>query len=78
MSSTEEQRYESVAIITKISATSRASVKVKDSFYTVEYAEERAIPADVDFDIEEERRILWDTVNDEVDNQVADIIKNFK
>lgn len=73
-----EQQYEPMAIITKISATSRASVKVKDSFYTVEYAEERAIPADMDVDIDKERQALWDTVNDECDHQVEEIIKNFK
>ena len=70
--------YTSKAIITKISATSRASVKVRDNFYTVEYSEERAIPNDVDIDIEAERQILWDTVNSECDNQIEEILKTFK
>lgn len=69
--------YQSKAIISKITATSRASVKIKDSFYTVEYAEERVIP-DLDVDIEAERRILWDTVNKEVDSQIEQIYKAFK
>lgn len=69
---------ESKAIITKISATSRASVKVRDNFYTVEYSEERAIPADMDIDIEAERQMLWDTVNSECDNQIEEILKTFK
>ena len=67
------------AIVTsKISATSRASVKVKDSYYTVEYSEERVIN-DIDaIDIRAERELLWDTVNKEVDNQVEQIVKAFK
>ena len=61
--------------ITSIRATSRASVKVADSFYTVEYCEERSIdPGD---DIEEERAKLWDTCNTETDNQIEDILKSF-
>ena len=68
------ENYESKAIITSIKVTSRASVKVRDNFYTVEYCEERAIP-DVDgIDIEEERALLWDTANAECDNQIEDII----
>ncbi len=66
------------SITTNIRATSRASVKVGDSFYTVEYCEERAIPTDTDVDIAEERKLLWDTCNEEVDNQIADILKSFK
>lgn len=69
---------ESKAIITTISATSRASVKVRDNFYTVEYSEERALPADVDIDIDAERQMLWDTVNGECDNQIEEILKTFK
>lgn len=61
--------------ITSIRATSRASIKVHDSFYTVEYCEERSIaPED---DIEEERAKLWDTCNTEVDQQLEDILKSF-
>lgn len=61
-----------------IRATSRASVKVGDSFYTVEYCEERCIPDDMnDNDISKERTALWDTVNNECDNQIADILKTF-
>lgn len=63
---------------TTIHATSRASVKIDDSFYTVEYMEERVLPQDEDFDIKEERQDLWNTVNTEVDNQVADILETFK
>ena len=65
--------YEPKAIINKISATSRASIKVRDNFFTVEYSEERIIP-DIDgINIIEERNALWDTVNAECDAQISAI-----
>ena len=67
--------YESKAIITTIKATSRESVKIGDSYYTLEYCEERVIPDVEGIDIEAERRILWDTVNREVDIQAEETIK---
>lgn len=66
-------KYQSKAVITTIAATSRASVKIRDNFYTVEYHEERTIPDVSGVNIEAERKILWDTVNAEVDHQVEDI-----
>ena len=72
-----DTNYESKAITTQIKATSRASVKVRDNYYTVEYTEERTIPQIDDVDIAKEREILWDCVNNEVDNQIEDIIKSF-
>lgn len=66
------------AITTTIKASSRASVKVGDSFYTVEYTEERSIPEIDDISIEEERKDLWNTVNGECDRQIEDILKAFK
>lgn len=69
------EEYVSKAVINKISATSRASIKVKESYYTLEFSEERIIPDLKDVDIEEERRILWNTVNSEVDKQAANTIK---
>ena len=61
--------------ITTIKAISRASVKIKDSFYTVEYGEERSLE-DGD-NIEEEREKLWDTCNGEIDRQLEDIVNSF-
>ena len=73
-----KKEYESKAKITTIAATSRASVKIRDNYFTVEYHEERVIP-DVDgVNIEQERRILWDVVNAECDTQIDDISKTFK
>lgn len=66
------------AKITKIQATSRASVKVGESFYTLEYCEERTIPDVKGVKIEEERKDLWDTCNNEVDNQIEEVLKTYR
>ena len=64
----------SEAKVSRIVATSRASIKVKDSYYTMEYQEERLIPDSPAVDIEQERAMLWNTVNAEVDNQIEELI----
>lgn len=63
------KEYESKAKTTKIQANARVSIKIKESFYTFEYSEERSVPDTNDVDIERERELLWNTVIDEVDNQ---------
>ena len=64
-----------MAKTTTIKASSRASVKVGDNFYTIEWTEERTVgPKD---NIEEERTLLWDDVNREVDNQIEDILEAY-
>ena len=68
-----DTNYVSQAKTTTIKATSRASVKIRDNFFTVEYSEERVIPDIDDVNIEAERAILWDIVNTECDNQVQEI-----
>ena len=65
--------YEVKAKINKISATSRASVCVNKNYYTVEYSEERIVPDTDDVDIIKERNDLWDTVNNECDEQIAKV-----
>lgn len=70
--------YTPKAVTTSIRFTSRASVKIGDSFYTIEACEERTIPDLEGVNIEEERSALWDTVNNEVDMQIQDIIKTFR
>lgn len=71
--------YISKATTTTIRATSRASVKVRESFYTVEYTEERTVPSNIERtkELPAERQLLWDTVNAEVDNQIEEIVKSF-
>ena len=70
--------YESKAIVTKITAVSRVSIKIKDNYYTVEFSEERAIPDVEGVDIEAERAVLFDSVNAVVDAQAEDILKTFQ
>lgn len=70
-------KYESKATVTKISATSRVAIRLKDNYYTVEYSEERTIP-DIDGVIlKEEREALFDAVNAVVDAQAEDIVRSF-
>ena len=80
MAKSKTKEYKSYANISKISATSRISLKIGDTFYTLEYSEERVIPDAYmpDFNIEKERELLWDTVNAEVDKQAEDVQKLFK
>ena len=70
--------YKSKATIKTIKASSRASVKVGDSYYTVEYSEERTIPKVAGIDINKEKELLWDEVNSQVDNQIEDILRTFR
>ena len=67
----------SKAKTTSIKFTSRASVKIGESYYTVEACEERMIPDIEGIDIEGERKDLWNTVNQQCDDQIADILKTF-
>lgn len=61
-----------------ISATSRASVKVGDSFYTLEFTEERLVPQTANVNLEQEKELLWDEVNLQVDKQIEDVLRTFK
>ena len=70
--------YISQAKVTKISATSRVAIKIKDNFYTVEYSEERELPNSESIDMIMVRDILFDDVNAVVDKQAEDIIKTFR
>lgn len=71
-------KYTSKAKTTTIKISSRASIKVGESFFTVEYTEERTIPQTKTVQIEKERTILWDVCNNEVDKQIEDILKTYK
>ena len=69
--------YEKKATTTKIVATSRSSVKVKDNFYTVECSEERSVPDVEGVDVQKEWTLLFDDLNQVVDNQIEEIVKTF-
>ncbi len=70
--------YESKAVTQTIRATSRISLKKGDTFYTLEYSEERVIPEIEGVNIEEQRKLLWNCINGEVDAQAADIENLYK
>ena len=71
------EMYEPKAQITKIQATSRMSLHVKENYFTIEYSEERSIP-DVDgVDINKEREALWEVVNGQCDDQAGIIYSTF-
>ena len=78
------KKSESVATIVSIKASSRTSIPVEVnngqwSYYTMEYGEERSIPADLTPEqIAKERQLLWDVVNNEVDRQVEDVLKMYE
>lgn len=70
--------YESKAKTTKIVATSRAAVKIRDNYYTIEATEERSIPDVDDINMDAEWKYLWDSTNAIVDNQIQSIVETFK
>lgn len=68
---------------TRLSVTSRASVKIGDSYYTFESTIEKSCPPEiantVTFDeINETKKQLWDEANAEVDNQIIEISEFLK
>lgn len=70
--------YEIKAKTTAIKAISRASVKLGEKYYTVEYGEDRTLPDTDDVNLDIEREALWDDVNKECDGQIEEILKTFK
>lgn len=61
--------------VTTLSASSRASIKVRDSYYTVEYYEERSVSPETSPDVLDDIRDgLWNVVNTECDNQIKEIL----
>lgn len=71
--------YISKATTTKISAVSRASVKIGDSYYTFEFsAEKHFTNPDEDINVQLEKDILWEECHAEVDRQIEDISNYLK
>jgi len=70
--------YESKLATTSIRCTSKATIKIRDNFYSVEMSEERVCPEGTNgVDWSAEKKFLWDDVNDQIDKQVEDIYKYF-
>lgn len=68
--------YEVKGKTTKITATSRCAIKIRDNYYTIEASEERSI--DEPADMEKEWQALFDSINDIVDGQIQDIADTFQ
>ena len=63
---------------TSIRFTSRASVRIGESYFTFEACEEKQCAPEIadtitDEELSKERAELWDLLNAEVDNQIAEI-----
>ena len=58
-------------VVTEISASTKVSVQVNGTHYTIQYGETRALFNDADVVLE--RKALQDTVYDEVYKQIQDI-----
>lgn len=67
--------YISKAYPKTIKFSSRASIKIKDSFYTFEYGEERQIDNFDEVDIQKEIICLTTDCNNVVDNQIEEIVQ---
>ena len=74
-----KKKYESVAVPKTFGAASRASVKIENNFYTFEASMTKEIPAGAkNLDMDREWEILWDELNEEVDNQILETEKIYK
>lgn len=68
------EKYVSKAIPVEITASSRVSVKIKETYYTFEYSEKRSIENYDRVDMDQEREDLWNTCHGEVDKQVKELL----
>lgn len=71
--------YKQQAKTIKISGTSKATIQIKNNYYSFSYSEERELPEDDSrVNIEKERELLWETLNAEVDKQIDEITQLYK
>ena len=70
--------YEVKGKTTKITATSRCAIKIKDNFYTQELIEERVLPENEEVDLNKEYEALFNSINDEIDKQMQEILETFR
>lgn len=68
------ENYVPSAKTTIIKFNSRASIKIKDSFYTFEYGEERQIEDVNKVNIDLEIKALTEACNNVVDNEIQEIV----
>lgn len=63
---------------TRIQATQRMSVKIRDNYYTVEFLEEREVPNNPNIDLEKEKALLFESVQNTVYAQVEEIVDGLR
>lgn len=64
---------------TSIRFTSRASVKIRDNYYTFEATIEKQCPETyTEKEYEQAKNALWSEANCEVDNQVSEVVELLK
>ena len=64
---------------TSIRFTSRASVKIRDNYYTFEATIEKQCPENYTLDdYEQAKHDLWNEANNEVDTQINDVVDMLK
>jgi len=68
-----KQVYVPQGVPTKITATSRMSVKLKEDFYTFEAIEERTLP-EGDINLDYEWAAIFESVNKVVDAQYSEAV----
>lgn len=71
------QNYIQKAIPKTIKFNSRASINIKDRWFTVEYGEERQIDDFNEINLDKERQLLIDDCNRVVDTQIEEVVKMF-
>lgn len=60
---------------TTIKASSRASVKIKDVYYTFEAEEEIDVRSIKESNLQFEKDLLWERVHTEVDKQIKQVVE---
>lgn len=63
---------------TRIQGTMRMAIKIRDNYYTVEFLEEREVPNNPNLDLEEEKRLLFESVKNTVYSQIEEIVEGLR
>lgn len=71
--------YVQQAKTVKISGTSKATIQIGNNYFSFSYSEERELPIEQsEVNLEEEKKLLWDTLNAEVDKQLEEVSNAYK
>ena len=73
-----KEEFVSKTLPLTIGAKSGISKEINGMWYKFEAWEEREVPANTEVDLEQEKRALFDKLNQDIDKQVMDVIKSMK